>query len=168
MRGMSRIFALSLGALSVVALDVALAPPSLAADRLFFEGDMVRGRPKTGPTGPVCVLNSQFKRGEKVVWRVRVFDGTSAKQLDKSRLASVMVELPDGKKLKGRFGTHPPKHPVDSYWTVAWQIPAKYPTGSFGYKVVATELGGKVHSWKPFGVKSSQFTVIAGKVNKKK
>jgi hypothetical protein len=42
--------------------------------RLFFEGDMVRGG-QPGAPGPVCVLNNQFKRLEKVVWRLfRILD----------------------------------------------------------------------------------------------
>ena len=125
---------------------------------------MVRGRPKAGPTGPVCVLTNQFKRKEKVVWRVRVFDPAKGKQVGKAGLKSLVVQLPDGKEFKMHYGTHPPKKPSDSFWAVSWDIPADYPTGSFVYKVVATDSDGKVHTWKPFNVKPSQFTVIAGDI----
>ena len=63
-----------LGALACMALT-AMGPGAVtasAADRLFFEGDVFRGIPKSDPTGPGCVLNSQFKHKELVVWRVRV------------------------------------------------------------------------------------------------
>ena len=50
------------------------AVTAAAAGRLFFEGDGVRDIPKSGPINPGCVLNSQFKHKELVVWRVRVFD----------------------------------------------------------------------------------------------
>ena len=148
--------ALALGALCVVGVELAVVPPAVAADKLFFQGDMVRGRPKSGPTGPVCV------RMEKVVWRIRVFDPAKSRQLGKAGLKSMFVELPDGKKFKMRFGNHPPKKSTDTYWTAAWQIPADYPTGSFAYKVVATDKTGKAHSWQPFNNRGSQFTVIAG------
>lgn len=145
-------------------VGASLQTEAVAAERLYFEGDMVRGVPKTGPTGPVCVMTSQFKRKEKVVWRIRVFDPAKPKQLGKAAIKSMVVELPDGKKFNMRFGTHPPKKSTDTYWTAAWDIPADYPTGSFGYKVVATDSKGRAHTWKPFSIGLSQFTVIAGDI----
>jgi hypothetical protein len=139
------------------------AVTAAAADRLFFEGDVVRGIPKSGPTGPGCVLNSQFKYKELVVWRVRVFDPAKKEQIGKGELKSLVVHLSDGIKLPMHFGKHPPKNSTDHFWTVSWLIPPNYPTGSFGYKVVATEKSGKQHSWQPFNVKSSSLTVIAAK-----
>jgi len=156
--------ALALATVSLVGFETVLAPPAVAADKLFFEGDMVRGRPKSGPTGPVCVLTSQFKQGEMVVWRVRVLDPAKSEQLGKAGLKSLVVELPDGEKVKMHFGTHPRKKATDSFWSGSWQIPANYPTGSLSYKVVATDQGGKVHSWTPFNVRNSQLTVVAGKM----
>ena len=149
---------------SIGLIDVAVAPDTVAAEKLFFEGDMVRGRPKTGPTGPVCVLTSQFKRKEKVVWRVRIHDPAKAKPLGKAALKSVVVELSDGQKFPMHHGNHPPKKSTDSFWAVSWDIPADYPTGSFSYKVVATDSDGKAHTWTPFNVRPSQFTVIAGNI----
>ena len=162
MKVSGKLFALALGAASVLAAEFVVPTVAVAADKLYFQGDMVRGRPKSGPTGPVCVLTSQFKRMEKVVWRVRVFDPAKTNQLGKAGLKSMFVVLPDGKKFKMRFGSHPPKKSTDTYWTTAWQIPADYPTGSISYKVVATDKAGKVHSWKPFNNRGSDFTVIAG------
>ena len=162
----------SFGRFSCVVLTAGLAAfgsvwfqsESIAADRLFFEGDMVRGRPKAGPTGPVCVLTSQFKRKEKVVWRVRVYDPAKSKQLGKASLQSMVVELPDGKQFKMHYSSHPPKKSTDRFWAVSWDIPADYPTGSFAYKVIATDKGGRKHVWQPFNVRNSQFTVIAGDI----
>ena len=140
-----------------------------AADRLFFEADMVRGIDrKKGPTGPVCVLASSFRRGEMVVWRARIHDPAKPKQLEKADLKSVHIELPDGSKHAMRFGGHPPKKNTDHYWTAAWIIPAGYPTGSFSYKIVAVEASGKTHSWTPFNIKSSDFTVVAAAGGAKK
>jgi len=42
------------------------------AQKLFIEGDIVRGNTPAGITGPVCVLANQFKRKENVVFRIRV------------------------------------------------------------------------------------------------
>ena len=71
--------------------------------KLFFEGDMVRGG-QPGAPGPVCVLNNQFKHLEKVVWRLRILD-QNGQALDGSGLKSLVIELPDGQKVKGRSGS---------------------------------------------------------------
>lgn len=135
-----------------------------AAERLFFEADMVRGIDrKKGPTGPVCVLNSSFRHGEMVVWRARVHDPANPKQLDNKGLKSVHVVLPDGLRHAMKFGGHPPKNFTDYYWTAAWIILASYPTGSFSYKIEAVDSAGKKHTWTPFTIKSSDFTVMAAK-----
>ena len=137
---------------------------AVAAEFLMFEGDMVRGRPQEGATGPTCVLTSQFKRKEHVVWRLRVFDPKTGEQLDKDGLTSLVVELPDGGRYQAHFGTHPRRNPTDSFWSVSWAIPADYPTGALTYKVVATDLDGKKHTWVPFKVGLSQLAVIEGDV----
>ncbi len=162
---MSAMDKLFVGVLSTALLGLAgvgISINSLAAERLFFEGDMVRGVPKGGPTGPVCVLTSQFKRNESVVWRVRVLNPATSGQMGKGDLKSLVVELPDGSKHKMHYGTHPRTNVTDSFWSVSWQIPKNYPTGSFAYKVVATETSGKVHTWQPFNIKTSRLTVVAG------
>ena len=71
---------------------------------LFFEGDMERGNQAGAP--PACVLNNQFLHLEKVVWRVRVRDA-SGKELDDKGIKGVMVEMPDGQKIQGRYQDKP-------------------------------------------------------------
>src|SRR3954471_23958876 len=64
----------SLKAVAIFAAAAAFAPAAQAQQplKLFPEGDIVRGNSPLGATGPICVLNSQFKRGENVVFRIRV------------------------------------------------------------------------------------------------
>jgi hypothetical protein len=45
---------------------------------------------------------------------------------------------------------------------VHWEIPADYPTGSLGYKVIATMMDDRTQTWEPFTRAPSQLTVIAG------
>jgi hypothetical protein len=154
-------------ALSLIGFSaVAQAQPG---GKLFFEGDIVRGA-QPGAPGPFCVLSSQFKRLEKVVFRIRVLDqnGTS---LDDKGLKSLMVLLPDGTKLPSYFGPHPPPHlkdkmgpTTDHFWTSAWIVPEKYPSGTLVYKVVAADMQGQTHTWEPFKNWQSQFTIIAGAI----
>jgi hypothetical protein len=112
------------------------------------------------------VLTNQFKRLEKVVWRVRVVDQTGS-SLDDKGLKSVAIELSDGQKLSARFSPHPPPRvgpATDHFWTAVWIIPTSYPSGTFVYKVVATDLDGKSQTWEPFKRNTSQLQVIAGEI----
>jgi hypothetical protein len=156
-------------ALSIVSLGSAPAANAQAARKLFFEGDLVRGA-QPGAPGPFCVLTSQFKRLEKVVWRIRVLDQTG-QSLDGKGLKSVVVELADGQKLAAEFGPHPPPRTgpaTDFFWTTIWTIPTSYPSGTFAYKVVATDPDGTAHTWEPFKRSPSQLTVVAGEIEIKK
>jgi hypothetical protein len=136
-----------------------------AESKLFFYGDLERGNQPGTP--PACVLNSQFKHLDKVVWRLRIQDETG-KVLDDKGLKSVEVQLPDGQKFSARFGGHPPREPTDTLWAAAWIVPKDYPTGTFAYKVTATDLQGNAHSWEPFKVKASQLTILDGEIEIKK
>ena len=137
--------------------------------KLFFEGDIVRGDQEGAP-GPGCVLNSQFKHLEKVVWRLRILDA-AGNALDDKALKSVVVELPDGQKMAARFSGHPPPRigpPVDFFWTARWIIPTEYPSGSFYYKVVATNIDGSSQTWEPFKSLTSRLAVLDGAIEIKK
>ncbi len=151
-----------LAAAMLLALLLAAGPAEAqTAPKLFIYGDMLRGFQK-GLAVPGCVLSNRFKHKDQVVWRLRVIDAKTGQALDQNGLKSLVVELPDGQKFPARFGHHPPKDPVDTYWTASWIIPKSYPTGSFSYKVVATAPDGEQVSWAPFKPASTQLTVIAG------
>ena len=126
---------------------------------LFFEGDIVRHR-IDGQAGPFCVLTNQFYRGEAIAWRVRIMnpDGSIA---DDSQLQSVMVEMGSGDTLDLEYGPHG-NPPTDFFWADSWQIPDTYPTGSIGYKVVATKTDGTVVTWEPFTRPATQLSIIEG------
>ena len=161
----------TISSLALLVLGCASAANAQAqqAGPLFFEGDIVRGAQQGAP-GPFCVLNNQFKRLEKVVWRIRVLD-QAGKALDEKGLKSLTVELPDGQKLEGKYGPHPPPSQgpaTDYFWTAIWIIPSSYPNGTFAYKVTATDLDGKSQSWEPFKRSPSQLAVVAGEIEIKK
>jgi hypothetical protein len=115
-------------------------------------------------------VNNQFKRLEKVVWRIRILD-QAGQALDAKGLKSLVVELPDGQKLDAKFGPHPPPSQgpaTDYFWTTTWIIPSSYPSGTFAYKVVATDLDGNSQTWEPFKRGPSQLAVVAGEIEIKK
>jgi hypothetical protein len=129
------------------------------ARKLFFEGDIVR-HALENQVGPFCVLANQFKRKEAVAWRIRVLQPNGGVADDKV-LKSVVVVLGNGQKLPGHYGGHG-MPPTDHFWSLHWEIPADFPTGSLGYKVVATMMDDSTVTWEPFNRATTQLAVIAG------
>ena len=82
-------------------------------------------------------------------------------------LKSVVVELGNGQKLPAGFKSHGTP-PTDYFWSLFWTIPADFPTGSVGYKVVATMNDGSTVTWEPFIRPTTQLMVVAGEPNMKK
>ena len=159
-----------------VAVTLAASAANLAAaqetQRLFIEGDIVRGNTPAGLTGPLCVLANQFKRKERVVFRIRVRD-SAGEALDDKSLKGIVVELSDGQKFAADYRARPPvairkalglSEPSDYFWSAAWLIPEDYPTGSLSYKVVATDMQGNTQIWTPFKDPRSLPLVMAGEV----
>jgi len=142
MKSVSLAITLALGVLG------AASAQAQELQKLFVEGDIVRGNTALGATGPICVLNSQFKRGENVVFRTRVRN-QMGQLLDDKGIKSIEVTLTDGQKFNARYGGHPPRSPQDYFWTSAWMIPKDFPTGTFGYKVTVTDMAGNSQSWDP-------------------
>ena len=154
-------------AVSFAAVVSCVSAQAQEIQKLFVEGDIVRGNTPLGATGPICVLTSQFKRGENVVFRIRVRN-PQGKILDDKGVSGIVVQLADGRQLPVRYGGHPPRNPTDFFFTAAWMIPADYPTGSLGYSVTATDLNGDSVKWEPLREFRSWPAVIAGTVEYRK
>jgi hypothetical protein len=148
---------LKIGALAVVAtvLGAGLPTCAQAAVAMVVQSDTVLSGP--------CTLSSQFKHGDRIVFRGRVIDTASGNPLDDKGLKSLVVQLPDGTTLDAKYGGHPPDQVAGYYWTAAWTVPADYPTGTLGYKMVATNNDGETATYVPFEVPASQLTIVADK-----
>ncbi len=129
------------------------------AGKLFFEGDLVRHMVE-GQVGPWCVLQSRFKRGEGIAWRFRALlpDGSIA---DDTVLQSLVVELGSGDTIPMEYGPHG-NPPTDYFWANSWVVPANYPTGTLGYKVIATMQDDSVVTWEPFTRPASVLAIVEG------
>jgi hypothetical protein len=157
--------------LSAILLSMALSVISTTASaqqsrvepsgKLFFEGDMVRGRLE-GQVGPFCVLQSRFRHGEGIVWRVRALrpDGSVA---DNTVLKSVVVELGNGDTVALEYSAHGDP-PTDYFWANMWVVPPHYPTGTLGYKIKATLQDGSVVTWEPFMRPPSLLAIVEGEL----
>ncbi len=173
---MNRLATLAMMAVTLLCLGVALPAANVAAaqeaQKMFIEGDIVRGNSPNGITGPVCVLANQFKRKENVIFRIRVRN-TAGQPLDDKSIKSLVVELSDGKTYQAAYRPRPPvltraalglTGPIDYFWSAAWLIPQDYPTGSLSYRVVATDMQGNTQEWTPMKDLRSLPMVIPGDV----
>jgi hypothetical protein len=154
------------------ALPAASVAAAQEAQKMFIEGDIVRGNSPKGITGPVCVLANLFKRQENVIFRIRVRN-TAGQPLDDKSIKSLVVELSDGKTYQAAYRPRPPvatraalglTGPIDYFWSAAWLIPQDYPTGSLSYRVVATDMQGNTQDWTPMKDLRSLPAVIPGDV----
>jgi hypothetical protein len=132
------------------------------AQDIFIEGDIVRGN-QPGAPGPICVLNNQFKHLEKVVFRFRIRD-KDGKLMDDKALKDITVEMPDGQKIVGYYGGHPPQGPTDFFWVGVWIVPKDYPNGTFIYKATATDMQGHQQVWEPIKRVTSYLQVLPGEI----
>ena len=146
-------------ALTVAALGFGDGANAHQARKLFFEGDIVR-HALADQAGPFCVLVNQYKRKEAVAFRIRVLL-PSGDVADNKVLKSVVVELGNGQKLPAHYGGHG-MPPTDFFWSLFWTIPADFPTGTLGYKVVATMNDNSVVEWKPFNRPTTALMVVEG------
>jgi hypothetical protein len=147
-------------ALAVVTLGFASgAQAQQQAKKLFFEGDIGR-HALPAQAGPFCVLVNQYKRGEAVAFRIRALlpNGEVA---DDKVLKSLVVELGNGQRLPAGYKPHGAP-PTDYFWSLFWTIPTDHPTGSIGYKVIATMNDGSTVEWKPFNRPTTELMVVAG------
>jgi hypothetical protein len=127
--------------------------------KLFFEGDIVR-HALPNQAGPFCVLVNQYKRGEAVAFRIRALlpNGNVA---DDKAIKGVVVELGNGQRFPAAYKSHGAP-PTDYFWSMFWTIPNDYPTGSIGYKLIATMNDGSVVEWKPFNRATTALMVVDG------
>ena len=160
-----KIVNLSAVALSVAALGLASGAQAQTAKKLFFEGDIVR-HALAGQAGPFCVLNNQYKRKEAVAFRIRILT-PGGEIADDKVLKSVVVELGNGQKIPAGYKPHG-NPPTDHFWSLFWTIPAEHPTGTVGYKVIATMNDGSTVEWKPFNRPTTELMVVDGEPDLKK
>lgn len=103
----------------------------------------------------VCVVNSRFEQGQRLVFRADVTDLDTGESVED---AKVKVVLGDGETFDMERGPHGEEGTM--LYSVAWTIPEDFPTGTLDYKYVA-EVDGKEYTYEPFNVSLSKLTIIA-------
>jgi hypothetical protein len=145
-------------ALAVVAL---LGTSPLAGqsggDRLIVYGDLVYFYPPGNPRN--CILNSQFKRGEPLGFRMTAIDPATGKR---DRATQLVVHLVYGGKtldlpMRDRQNAQQPER---DFWVAKWIVPDDASTGVLRYSVTAKDPQGRTGEFKPFEVLASQITIV--------
>jgi hypothetical protein len=143
---------------SVAAFQTAAAPAANRPGRLIVYGDVTLFLGKPGAPGN-CALQSRFKRGDPVGFRMTAFDSETGQR---EPTAEFVVHLSYGGKTQDvpmRYrGTV--KQPEREFWVAKWVVPADAPTGIVRYTVTAKDKYGRTGEFKPFVVEDSQVTIV--------
>lgn len=131
---------------------------------LIVAHDMVLGQGGVLEEGEVfCTLEDRFKRGQQIVWRIRVVDGRTGDFLTDEQLDGVFVNfqsLQPDTTLPGGYGPHPPNEPTDEYWVVPWVVPDDFPAGELEYRIGVDQPDGREIRRVMFDVPATQPLVI--------
>jgi hypothetical protein len=141
---------------SVPALE---AHAAASAPHFVIQADFVLGAEGQPQGAPVCVPNAVFHPGDQIVWRARIADAATGKQLTAAQVkqlgVTATVVLKSGAKLPMQLGQHPPaeaKPPKQStYWTAAWKVGKTVPMGPLSWTIQVKDKMGDTTSFAPIG-----------------
>ena len=140
--------------IGLVLVVAVLGSLGFAQQAYFVKADMVRGA--EGAQGAVCVPNSVFVPGEKIVFRAVVVDPATGEELtfeegqERGLTATVTIE---GQEPVAMFW--PPAEEGGpegtSFFRGPWAIPADFPTGMYGWTIEVTDAEGNTAEFSPIG-----------------
>jgi hypothetical protein len=148
------------GFLALVVLTM-LAPTPLSGqaggNRLSVFGDVVYFYPPGQPKN--CLLNTQFKRGEPVGFRMTAINPVTG---TRDRATELVVHLTYAGKtvdvpMRDRQNE---KQPEREFWVAKWIVPDDAQIGIVRYTVTAKDPQGRTGEFKPFEVQASQLTIV--------
>ncbi len=152
----------------VTAAPAAVAPAASAAPAktfLILDGDTVRaGAGLTAEEKPWldCAQANRFPQGSTIVFRFKVMDPRTAKSMDDKAMKSVAITLGNGTVVPMEWAWRPKTGtPTEYFWRYVYKLPTDYPTGSFTYKIDATDLEGRTGSWTQFTYAPSVVQIVA-------
>ncbi len=101
----------------------------------------------------VCVHQSVFAPGDKIIWRAEVQDDDGMPVTAgavKARGIKAIVTLSDGTT----FALRPPNANApasEQFWTVPWQVPLHHRTGTLPWTLTVTDRSGGKAVFTPIG-----------------
>jgi len=145
------------GATLILLAALGGAPLSGQSNKLVVYGDVVYFYPPGNARN--CILNSRFKRGEPVGFRMNVVNPDLEKR---DRTTQLVVHLSyAGKTLDLPMRDRQTDAlPEREFWVAKWVVPDDAPTGIVRYTVTAKDAQGRTGEFKPFEVQASQITIV--------
>ena len=134
------------------------APPAAGQGKLVVYGDVVLFLGRPGTPGN-CALQSRYKRGEPVGFRMTAIDPATG---EREPSAQFVVHLSYSGKTEDvtmRYRATA-QQPERQFWVAKWVVPATAPTGIIRYTVTAKDQYGRTGEFKPFVVDDSQLTIV--------
>jgi hypothetical protein len=133
------------------------SPLSGQSPSLVVYGDVVYFYPPGNARN--CILNSRFKRGEPVGFRMTAINPANGKR---DRTTQMVVHLSYAGKtvdvpMRDRQSDAQPER---EFWVAKWIVPQDAPVGIIRYTVTATDKYGRSGEFKPFEVQASQLTIV--------
>ncbi len=125
--------------------------------RLILSGDLTyfmgMGRPLN------CVMNSRYKRGEPVGFRMTAINSETG---TRDRQTQLVVRISyGGKTIDLPMRDHQSaERPETEFWGAKWIVPADAPPGVVRYTVTARDPQGRTGEWKPFENVLSLLTIV--------
>ncbi len=128
-----------------------------SGDHLVVYGDVTYFYPPGNPRN--CILNSRFKRGEPVGFRMTAINPATGKR---DRATQLVVHLTYGGKtidlpMRDR---QTEKQPERDFFVAKWIVPDDAQTGIVRFTVTAKDPQGRSGEFKPFEVEASQITIV--------
>jgi hypothetical protein len=147
--------------LAIILLVVATSPlagqSATGGKRLILSGDLTYFMGMGKPLN--CVMNSRYKRGEPVGFRMTAINPETEKR-DRGTQLVVHINY-GGKTIDLPMKDHQtPERPETEFWTAKWIVPADAPTGVVRYTVTAVDPQGRTGEWKPFENVLSLLTIV--------
>lgn len=111
--------------------------------------------------GPVCVPNSVFFGGERIIFRAIVYDAATGEQLSFDQIQELGITATvhiDGVEPIDMF--YPPPEafgapdgppPGTEYFRGPWGIPVDYAPGMYGWGITVTDAQGNAVDFTPIG-----------------
>lgn len=122
---------------AALAVAATLAASALAADPVPFPSPTVTQVFVAAQTVTNDgAMSSWFKPGDSVVFRAYAVDPKSKKVVDPKAVRYFYVTIPNEPNVKLQYGATAPGASTGLPWTGTWTVPASYPTGVVGFKIL--------------------------------
>jgi hypothetical protein len=132
--------------------------PAAGQGKLVVYGDVVLFLGRPGRPGN-CALQSRFKRGEPVGFRMTAIDPATGEREPSAEFVVHVTYSGKTEDLPMRYRATATQ-PERQFWVARWVVPETAPTGIIRYTVTAKDKYGRTGEFKPFVVDDSQLTIV--------